>query len=310
MSTAPAAGGPAAGASRRTSSGTSSGTSVRPGDLLELTKPRITLMVVLTAGIGILLAGGDVTVALVVNTLVGTALVSGGASALNQIIERELDARMRRTADRPLPAGRMSSQTAWIFSLAISVIGFAWLGLTVNWLTALLGLAASTSYVLLYTPLKRLSSISTLVGAIPGAIPPMMGWAAVTGRVDGGAWALFGILFFWQLPHFLAIAWLCREEYGAAGFPMVPVTDPEGRRTGLQMILHSLALLAVSLAPTFLGLAGPAYAAGAVGLGIVMVVLSAGFARRPSAEAARRVMRYSLVYLPAVLAVMVLDRAL
>ena len=267
-------------------------------------------MVVLTAGIGMLLAGGDVTFPLVVHTLFGTALVSGGASALNQIIEREIDARMRRTADRPLPAGRMSTEAAWVFSLTISVIGTVYLGLAVNWLTAALGLAASTSYVLLYTPLKRLSSVSTLVGAVPGAIPPMMGWAAVAGHLDPGAWALFGILFFWQLPHFLAIAWLCREEYGAAGFPMVPVTDPDGRRTGLQMILHSLALLMVSVAPTLLGLTGSVYAIGAILLGVATVMLSVGFARRPSLDAARRVLRFSLVYLPAVLAVMVLDRAL
>jgi protoheme IX farnesyltransferase len=298
------------------SAATESAARPRVSDLVELTKPRITLMVVLTAGLGILLAGrwpgggGRLEAALVVHALLGTALVSGGASALNQILERELDARMRRTAGRPLPSGRMGLATAWIFSLSISLAGLVYLALAVNPLTALLGLAASASYVLLYTPMKQLSSLSTLVGAVPGAIPPMMGWAAVAGRLEPGAWALFGLLFFWQLPHFLAIAWLCREEYGSVGFPMVPVTDPDGRRTARQMVLYSLALLAVSLTPTLLGLAGSSYAVGAIVLGVAAVLLAVDFARAPSTAAARRLMRFSIVYLPAVLAVLALDRSL
>jgi protoheme IX farnesyltransferase len=283
---------------------------VRLADLLELTKPRITLMVVLTAGIGMFLAAGDAAPGLVLHTLLGTALVSGGASAVNQILERETDARMQRTAQRPLPAGRMRPATAWIFAVAISIAGLAELALAVNPLTALLGLAASASYVLLYTPLKQLSSISTLVGAVPGAIPPMMGWTAVAGRLDPGAWALFGILFFWQLPHFMAIAWLCREDYGRAGFPMVPVSDPDGRRTARWMILYSLGLLVAGAMPTVLGLAGPAYLAGAAALGLAVLFLSLEFARSPSSSSARRLMRFSLVYLPAVLAVLILDRTL
>lgn len=284
---------------------------VRWADLLQLTKPRITLMVILTAGIGALLGGrGELPPLVLLHALLGTALVSGGASALNQVLERETDARMRRTAGRPIPAGRLSLEVAWVFSLTISLVGLVYLGVAVNGLSALLGLAALLSYVLLYTPLKRLSSLSTLVGAVPGAIPPMMGWAAVSGRLEPGAWVLFGILFFWQLPHFFAIAWLLRDEYGEVGFPMLPVIDADGRRTGRQMILYSLALLPVSLMPTQLGLTGKAYLVGAALLGVLLLAFSIDFARSRNRAAARRLMRFSIVYLPAILIVMVLDRAL
>lgn len=279
-------------------------------DLLELTKPRITMMVVLTAGIGALLATrGEMPRMTVLWALIGTTLVSGGASAINQILERESDARMQRTRNRPLPAGRLGTGAAWAFSVGITALGMALLWVQVNPSTAVLGAVALFSYVALYTPLKRSSSLSTLVGAVPGAIPPMMGWTAVAGKVEPGAWVLFGILFLWQLPHFLAIAWLCREDYGQAGFPMLPVTDPDGARTGRQMVLYSLALLPVSLLPTVLGLTGNAYLIGAAILGVLLLVFSVSFSRSPSREAARRLMRYSIVYLPAVLAVMVLDRA-
>lgn len=282
-----------------------------PSDLLELTKPRITTMVMVTVGIGALLAGdGELSLPLLIHALLGTGMVSGGASALNQILEREVDGRMRRTADRPLPTGRLSSETAWGFSAALVVGGLLYLGLAVNALTVLLGVVATLSYVVIYTPLKRISSLATLVGAVPGAIPPMMGWAAVAGRLDAGAWVLFGILFLWQLPHFLAIAWLCREDYGLAGFPMLSVLDHDGSQTGRQMVLYSLALLPVSLVPTLLGLTGRAYLVGAAVLGAVLVVYALNFALAVSRAAARRVMLYSVVYLPAVLVVMVLDRVL
>lgn len=278
-------------------------------DLLALTKPRITSMVVLTAGIGALLAGrGDLPVALVVHALLGTALVSGASSALNQILESESDGRMERTSGRPLPAGRLTHVAAWAFAIVLALAGLIYLSVAVNSLTALLGLLALLSYVVVYTPLKKTSSLSTLVGAVPGAIPPMMGWAAVAGRLEGGAWVLFGILFLWQLPHFFAIAWLCREDYGQAGFPMLPVTDPDGRRTGRQMVLYSLALLPVSLLPTVLGLTSSTYAVGAAVLGVLYLVFSLNFLRSPSRAAARRLMRFSVFYLPAVLGVMVLDR--
>ena len=282
---------------------------IRWNDLLELTKPRINFMVVLTTSIGALLASrGDPPLLALLHVLLGTALVSGGASAVNQILEREPDSRMSRTAERPMPTGRLSLELAWAFSVAISVAGLIYLTLAVNWPTALLGLAASASYILVYTPLKRTSSLSTLVGAVPGAIPPMMGWTAMAGQLEPGAWVLFGILFFWQLPHFLAIAWLCREDYGRAGFPMLSVTDSDGSRTGRQMILYSLALLPVSLMPTVLGLTGTAYLIAAAVLGILMVWLSVDFARHASRGAARRLMRFSIIYLPAVLVAMVLGQ--
>lgn len=288
----------------------SDGTSTA-SDLLELTKPRITAMVMVTVGIGALLGGrGELPLSILVHALLGTAMVSGGASALNQVLEREVDSRMRRTAGRPIPAGRLGAAAASGFSAALVGAGLLYLELAVNGLTALLGLAAMVSYVAVYTPLKRASSLATLVGAVPGAIPPMMGWAAVAGRIEPGAWALFAILFLWQLPHFLAIAWLCREDYGAAGFPMISVIDRDGRQTGLQMVLYSLALLPVSWLPTLLGLTGRAYLVGAAVLGVMMVVFSINFAFALSRAAARRVMLYSVVYLPAVLAVMVLDRVL
>jgi protoheme IX farnesyltransferase len=280
-------------------------------DLLTLTKPRITSMVVLTAGIGALLAGrGDLPLDLLFHALLGTALVSGGSSALNQIFEVETDARMERTLGRPLPTGRLSRAAAWMFASVLSLVGIAYLHQAVNPITALLGLAALLSYVVVYTPLKKISSLSTLVGAVPGAIPPMMGWTAISGQIEPGAWVLFGILFLWQLPHFFAIAWLCREDYGQAGFPMVPVTDPDGRRTGRQMVFYSLVLLPVSLLTTWLGLTGMTYALGAGILGVLYIVFSFNFLRSPSRATARRLMKFSVLYLPAVLGVMVLDRVL
>ena len=219
-------------------------------------------------------------------------------------------ARACPVAVRPVPPGRPPGGSGSACSLGLAALGVVYLGLAVNWLCAALGLAALLSYVLLYTPLKRSSSLSTLVGAVPGAVPPMMGWAAVSGRLDPGAWALFGILFFWQLPHFFAIAWLLRDEYGEAGFPMVPVVDTDGGRTARQMIFYSLLLLPVSLLPTWLGLAGPVYLVGATALGLVLLALTIDFGRRRTRPAARRVMRFSILYLPAVLAVLLLDRAI
>src|SRR6185295_9594500 len=195
---------------------------------------------------GFLLAGGETfSFALLVYTLLGTGLVSGGASVLNHVLERETDALMRRTANRPLPTGRMDPDAALLFGVAVAVAGLLVLYLAANPLTALLGAAALAGYVFVYTPLKRVSSLATIIGAIPGAIPPMMGWCAVRNELDAAAWVLFGILFFWQLPHFLAIAWLCREDYARGGFPMLPVLDPEGTRTGRQAVLYGAALVPI-----------------------------------------------------------------
>jgi len=220
--------------------------SARLADFWEMTKPGITVMVVLTAGLGFLLAEGkSFAFVLLVHTLLGTWLISAGASVLNQVLERETDALMTRTATRPLPAGRMDPDSALFFGVVLAVVGLADLALAVNLLTALLGAVALAGYVFVYTPLKRVSSLATVIGAIPGALPPVMGWSAVTGDVSLAAWVLFGILFFWQMPHFLAISWLCREDYANAGFPMLTVLDPQGTRTARQMILYGAALVPV-----------------------------------------------------------------
>ena len=278
-------------------------------DLVELTKPRITLMVVVTAGIGLLLAsGGRVPMAMVLHALFGTGLVAAGSAALNHVLERDIDALMRRTANRPLPAGRMNPDLALTLGVGLAVAGLVELTLGVNLLTAFLGAAALAGYVFVYTPLKKISPLATVVGAVPGAIPPMMGWVAVTESLDPGAWVLFAILFLWQLPHFLAIAWMCREDYARAGLPMLPVIHPDGRSTARQMVLYGAALLPVSLLPSMLGLTGSAYFLGALGLGLFFLAVCVAFAVSLSALAARRVLLTSVLYLPAVLAVMVLDR--
>ena len=283
--------------------------SARLADLKELTKPGITVMVVLTAGLGYLLAEQDaISFALLVNTLVGTGLVSAGASVLNQVIERETDALMRRTAQRPLPAGRMGPDAALLFGVALGVAGLAQLALAVNLLTALLGAIALAGYVFVYTPLKRVSSLATVIGAIPGAIPPMMGWSAVRNDVDLAAWVLFGILFFWQMPHFLAIAWLCRDDYRDAGFPMLTVGDTDGHRTARQVLLYGAVLVPISLMPSLLGLMGTVYFVGALVLGLVYLGFGVGFARSRTTPGARWLMLASILYFPAVLLVMLLDR--
>jgi protoheme IX farnesyltransferase len=283
--------------------------SIRLADLAELTKPGITVMVVLTAGLGFLLAQQEgISFLLLVHTLLGTGLVSAGASALNQVIERETDALMRRTAQRPLPSGRMDPDAALLFGVALAVAGLAELALGVNLLTALLGAVALAGYVFVYTPLKRVSSLATIIGAIPGAIPPMMGWSAVRNEIDLAAWVLFGILFFWQMPHFLAIAWLCRDDYREAGFPMLTVSDPEGLRTSRQVLLYGAVLVPVSLMPSLLGLMGTVYFVGALALGITYFGFGLGFARSRTTPGARWLMFASILYFPAVLLVMLLDR--
>ncbi len=289
------------------------GAGVRPaillGDLLQLTKPRITTMVTLTAGIGLLLAGGgSVPFGLAIHALAGTALVAAGGSALNHLLERRSDRLMRRTASRPVAAGRLSPDVALAFGLTLAIAGLLELAVAVNLVTALLGAIAFTGYVLVYTPLKRLTSLATVVGAVPGAIPPMMGWTAVSGQVGAGAWVLFGILFLWQLPHFLAIAWMFRDDYGRAGLPVYTVGDAGGLRTARQMVLWAAALIPISLLPSILGLAGGVYFAGALALGLGLLAACLAFLRSHSGRAARRLLLTSVVYLPAVLAIMVVDR--
>ena len=283
---------------------------VRLRDLLALTKSGITAMVALSAAAGMLLAADDgpTQPALWFHTLLGTALVAAAASAINQVIERDVDGLMRRTAQRPLPAGRLQADAALVFATLLGGGGMLELALGANLLAAALAAATLLGYVAVYTPLKRVSSLSTVVGAVPGAVPPMIGWAAVTGTLGPGAWALFALLFFWQMPHFLAIAWLYRADYARGGFPMLSVADPDGLRTSRQALLYCAALVPVSLLPAALGLAGALYFIGALVAGAWFLVASAVFALDRSMPAAKRLMLVSVFYLPAVLAALAADR--
>jgi protoheme IX farnesyltransferase len=283
--------------------------SARLADFWEMTKPGITLMVVLTAGLGFLLAEqGSFQFLLLLHTLIGTGLISAGGSVLNHVLERDTDALMARTANRPLPTGRMNPDVALSFGVLLAVVGLVVHAPAGYQVTAQRGAVAIAGYVFVNTPLKRVSSLATVIGAVPGAIPPMMGWSAVRNEMDAAAWVLFGILFFWQLPHFLAIAWLCREDYARGGFPMLPVLDPEGVRTGRQAILYGAALVPVSLLPSLLGLMGTIYFVGALAFGLAYLGFSFAFAQARSNPGARRLMLASLLYFPALLLIMLLDR--
>lgn len=283
------------------------GAPARANDFLELAKPRITFLVVITAAVGYAIGPGHFDPAVFFALVVGTALVSGGASALNQYRERDADALMDRTKNRPVPAGRIAPADALAFGLILC--GFGEVLLTAaNPVSAALGLAALASYVLVYTPMKRRSSLCTVVGAIPGALPPMMGWAASRGTLDAGAWALFAVLFLWQLPHFLAIGWMFREDYARGGFPMLTVTDRDGSSTGRQMVLYSAALVPVTLFAGALTSAGVGYLWSALVLGLVFVGCSVRFAWTKSRPAARTLFLVSVLYLPVLLGLLVFDR--
>lgn len=281
-------------------------------DYVELTKPRVAVLVLFTVAAGALLAGpGLAEWANLVHVVLGTALVAAGASALNQYLERHSDALMRRTENRPLPAGRLQPVQVLCFGMALGVFGLAYLAATVRQpLTVLAAGLTFLSYVFVYTPLKRVSWVNTLVGAVPGAMPPVIGWTAMRGTLDIEALLLFVILFLWQLPHFYAIAWMYREEYGRAGLQMLPVVDQDGRRTARQMAGFCLALLAASLLPVAAGRLGLLYLVGALVLGLMFFGATVGFARTHSAFHARRVLRASLVYLPVLLALLLLDGTL
>jgi len=281
---------------------------VRIGDYIALTKPRLTLLAVVSAVVGFLMAARPPAWGLLLQTLIGSALVGAGANALNQWLERDADALMRRTQHRPLPAGRLSPRAARTFGWACSALGVAWLALTTTPLAGALGLLTIAIYVGVYTPLKRVTSLCTLAGAVPGALPPLIGWAAASGTLSAGAWALFAILFLWQLPHFLALAWIHREDYARAGFRMLPVLDPDGAITGRQMVLYGLALIPASLFPTILGVAGPYYFFGAALAGLWFLSVTVMAACRPSSALAGRVFTASISYLPVVLGLMVIDR--
>jgi len=277
--------------------------------LADLIKARLTALVLLTTFVGFYLGeSGAVNYLLMGHALFGTALVAAGAAALNQLLEREYDAKMRRTASRPLPAGRLQPATVAIFGGGCSVAGLIYLAVLVNPLTSVIGAVTSISYLFIYTPLKRVTWVNTLVGAIPGALPPLMGWTAARNELSGEGWTLFAILAFWQIPHFMAIAWLYREEYAKAGFVMLPNVDADGSRTAQYAVGNTLALLIVSLCPFLLKMNGQIYL-------VTAVILSAGylgcalrFARQLTQARARQLFLASIIYLPLLLAAMVWDK--
>lgn len=276
-------------------------------DYLELSKSRIVLMVLITTAAGFLAGAQHVNGILFLNALLGTAMVAAGTNALNQVIEREHDAKMFRTRARPIPSGRISARAGLIFSWGSVLLGTLYLGLTVNWLTALLGAFTFVTYIYVYTPLKRVSTANTVIGAVPGAIPPLMGWTAATGVLSVGGVVLFGILFLWQLPHFMAISWLYREDYARGGFAMLAVRDEDGARVARHAIYYSLALLAMSMAPIFLGMSGMLYLIGAVIAGMVLFDFALRFFFDRTARTARSLFMYSNLYLLTVMLLLVVS---
>ena len=281
----------------------------RVADFLALTKPRLNFLVVVTAAVGYYLgAGSHLDVMRLVEAIVGTALVAGGAAGLNQLSERETDSLMWRTRARPLAARRLTSHEALIFSLALAGTGLAILLITANLLAAFLALLTLVSYNLVYTPMKRRSQLATLIGAVPGALPPMIGWTAAHQSLTVEAWALFAIVFIWQIPHFMAIAWLYREDFRRAGFPLLPVVHPDGRSTGRQAAAFSLLLIPVSVAPYLLRMAGTAYGLGAVAGGFGLLALALVFAADRTDDRARRLFLGSITYLPLLWLLLVANR--
>lgn len=275
----------------------------------DLFKARLTSLVLLTTLAGFYMGTrGATDFALLAHTLIATALLAAGAAALNQVLEWEDDAKMRRTRQRPIPSKRMQPETALIVGGIISAAGLIYLALGVNLLTSVLGALTLASYLFVYTPLKRRTPLNTVVGAIPGALPPLMGWTAARGTISVEGWSLFAILFFWQLPHFLAIAWIYKDEYAQAGFAMLPVVDPQGQRTGRQSVSHTLGLCCMSLFPFVFHLAGTVYLAGAVVLGSLFLWAAVTFSRRLGINDARRLFLVSILYLPLLLGTMVLDK--
>jgi len=278
-------------------------------DYVELTKPRITWLILMSTAVGYFFGHqGTWEVWSVLHTLLGTALIASGTAALNQWYEREADFKMRRTAGRPIPSGRLSAATALKFGVLLSALGFAELTWGVNWLSGVLGLITLLSYLFLYTPLKQRTPLSTLVGAFPGAMPPIIGYAASSGALDAQAWTLFAILFLWQFPHFLAIAWMYREDYERAGILMLPVVQPSGAATARQIVLYSLALIPVSLIPSLLGMSGNLYFFGALALGLWYLYSGIRVAFDRTILRARAVLVVSVIYLPLIYGLMLLDR--
>lgn len=276
---------------------------------LELTKPRITFLIVLTSAAGFALASpGRVNYVALLSAMFGIALLSSGIATLNQYMERDLDGLMKRTEDRPLPSGKLLPWEALVFGVGLTIAAEMFLAIMVNPLTALLGLTVIAGYLFAYTPLKTRTTLSTMVGAFPGAVPPLIGWTAARGDLSLEAWVLFAILFLWQFPHFLAIAWMYREDYGRAGILMLPVVEPDGRVTAQQIVVYTVMLLPVSLLPTALGISGKIYLYGAVVLGLLFLYSSIRAALSKSKQQARRLLLASVIYLPLLFILMVLDR--
>ena len=283
----------------------------RASDFLALAKPRLNTLVIATSAVGYYMGTeGAIDVLAFVHTLIGTALVAGGAAALNQVTERDVDSRMQRTRLRPMPDGRLQPAEALRFGLALSALGLLQLGFGANVLAAAVALASLVTYISVYTPLKRRTSAATVIGAVPGALPPVIGWTAARGALTAEAAALFAIVFLWQVPHFFAIAWMCREDFKKAGFSFLPVIDPDGRRTALQIVLYASALLPVSLMPTLIGFTGSTYLVGAGLLGIGFAILSLRFAVSRTSRRARSLFLGSLAYLPLLWGLMIAERAL
>jgi protoheme IX farnesyltransferase len=287
-------------------------------DYIELTKPRITWLILMSTGIGYFfglpraanwlafLTG--IHVLSMLHTIIGTGLIASGTAALNQWYEREADRHMRRTAHRPLPSGRLPAPRALAFGVALSVAGFVELWLGVNLLSAAIGLFTLASYLFLYTPMKQRTWWSTTVGAIPGAMPPMIGYAAAAGAISRESWVLFAILFLWQFPHFYSIAWMYKEDYARAGIRMLPVVDPDCRSTARQIVIFGIALIPVSLVPGMLGMSGRIYLAGALLLGLWFLYSGVRVALERSLSRARGVLLTSVLYLPLIYGLMLLDR--
>ena len=286
-------------------------TASRAADFLALTKPRLNSLVVVSAGIGYYLGAGDSPAAAgVVHTLIGSGLVAGGAAAFNQAAERDIDAAMERTRRRPVAAGRVTPAEARLFAAALALLGLLHLALTTNITAAAVALVTLVGYAAVYTPLKRRTPWATLVGAVPGALPPVIGWTAARGAVTIEAWVLFGIVFLWQIPHFHALSWLYRDDFRRAGLPLLAVLDATGRQAATHGLLCAALLLPVSLAAALVGLGGPLYLAAAALLGVAFIAAAGRFALQRSAGHARTLFRASLAYLPLLWGLLIVERAM
>jgi protoheme IX farnesyltransferase len=280
------------------------------GDLVELVKARLTLLVLLTTAVGFYLgAEGPINFGALLHAVFGTAAAAAGAAALNQWWEHKLDAMMQRTRSRPLPAGRMRPQVAVVLGTALSIFGVVYLALVCNALCAALAAITIIIYIFAYTPLKRVSTFNTALGAVPGALPPMIGWAAARGTLNAGAWMLFAILFFWQLPHFFAIAWMYRDDYARAGFQMISGDDQSGERSASQSVFFCMILFVVAGLPAFLGIATVFYLLAELVLGVVFIAVAMRFLKTRTRSDARRLFITSILYLPLLLGALVLSKA-